>query len=220
VKGKLVVITGPIFSGKTKEMLRLVKRAELAKKRVLAFKCSMDGVDTRFFIMSHNGISLPCIPLPAWISEETIDVYAPDIWTRADFYAFDNAHLFGEGIVRICEQLRGLGKEVIVSGRDLDCNGCPLGFMPILMSLADEVTKLAAVCTICGEPATRTKRIEEGGRELYEPRCLMHWTSLKERPPILLNNPASFPPSFLPSSQGLSHEDEEHLGETPIFLLR
>jgi thymidine kinase len=175
MKGKLVVITGPIYSGKTDEMLRLMKRAELEKKRVLAFKCSMDGVNTRFFIMGHNGVSLPCIPLPAWISEETIDIYAPHVWTRADFYAFDEAHLFREGIVGICERLRSLGKEVIVSGRDLDWDGHPSGFMPVLMSLADEVIKLAAVCTMCGEPATRTKRI---GASREEPRCLMHWMDL------------------------------------------
>ena len=168
----------------------------------------MDGVDIMFFIMSHTGISLPCIPLPAWISEETIGVYAPNIWDRADFYAFDEAHLFEEGIVGICEQLRGLGKEVIVSGRDLDCNECPSWFMPILSNKArGGLHHMRGACN--------TDEKNRGRREL--PNAL-DGPSLRERPPSLLDN--SFLSLFLPSPQGLSYKDEEHLGETPIFFLR
>jgi thymidine kinase len=178
MKGKLEVVTGPIFSGKTEEIFRLVKRAELEGKKVLVFKCCIDSKDPRYFLVSHGGRSLPCVPLPSWISTETIEEHVPGIWGRADVYVFDEAHLFGEGIVEICEELVGQGKKVLVAGRDLDPNGRPFGPMSTLMSLADEVKKLAAVCTVCGDPATRTQRIKEGvpGRTgLFEPRCLAHW---------------------------------------------
>jgi thymidine kinase len=178
MKGKLEVVTGPIFSGKTEEIFKLVRRAELEGKRVLVFKCCADEDTSRLFLVSHSGRSLPCIPLPDWVTTKTIEDHVPGIWTRADLYAFDETHLFGEGIVGICEELVSLGKEVLVAGRDLDPNGRPFGPMPTLMSLADEVRKLAAVCTVCGESATRTRRIRElklGGKEIFEPRCLVHW---------------------------------------------
>lgn len=179
-----------MFSGKTEELLRRVERARIARKEVLLLK---PEVDTRYAlgqVVTHYGRSLPCCRLPTDISWDGFcQVLSDPGLSNADVYAFDEAHFFGPAFPGLCEELVGRGKRVIVAGLDLNFRGEPFGPMPELLSLADEVVKLAAVCTVCGEPATRSQRLVDGkpvtagpevligGLESYEPRCREHFLS-------------------------------------------
>ena len=179
MSGRLEVVAGCMFSGKTEELLRRVERARIARKEVLLFK---PEIDTRYAteeVVTHYGRSLPCRRLPA-------DVF-PALIGTADVVAFDEAHFFGQHFPAWCERLVSSGKRGIVAGLDLNFRGEPFGPMPALMALADEALKLSAVCTICGEPAIRSQRLMHGqpviggqevligGLESYEPRCRIHF---------------------------------------------
>lgn len=186
--GRLEVITGPMFAGKTEELLRRVERARIAKKTVLLFKPEIDLRYSATEVVTHNGRRLPCHLLP-------VSVNLADFKTRlsleelasAEVFAFDEAHFFGPAFPEICEALVAHGKRVIVAGLDLNFRAEPFGPVPVLMALADEVVKLTAVCTVCGAPATRTQRLIGGkpalagpevligGLETYEPRCREHF---------------------------------------------
>jgi thymidine kinase len=185
--GKLEVITGPMFAGKSEELLRRVKRAEIAKKSVIIFKPEIDIRYSRVEIVSHSGERRLAIPIPPQISFEQLIERYPQI-KEAEVVAFDEAQFFGPQFPEICERLVKEGKRVIVAGLDLNFKGEPFGPMPILLALADEVSKLTAICTVCGEPATRTQRLINGkpapknspeiligGAETYEARCRKHW---------------------------------------------
>jgi thymidine kinase len=181
--GKLEVITGCMFAGKTEELLRRVERARIAKKRVLLFKPTLDTRYSKEEVVTHYGRSLPCHRLPPGASLEELEGLVGDELATADVVAFDEAHFFGEGFSALCEALVARGKRVIVAGLDLNFRGEPFGPMPELLALADEVLKLQAVCVVCGKPATRSQRLIDGkparegpeiligGLESYEARC-------------------------------------------------
>lgn len=181
--GKLEVITGCMFAGKTEELLRRVERARIAKKQVLLCKPDLDTRYSEREVVTHYGRSLPCLRLPTEVSLAELERLAGDELGKADVVAFDEAHFFGTGFPRLCEELVGRGKRVIVAGLDLNFRAEPFGTMPELLALADEVTKLQAVCVVCGKPATRTQRLVDGkparegpeiligGLESYEARC-------------------------------------------------
>lgn len=186
--GRLEVITGPMFAGKTEELLRRVERARIARKKVLLFKPEIDVRYSATEVVTHNGRHLPCIPLPVSLDEGGFFARVPpEQFQAAEVFAFDEAHFFGPSFPGICEALVAQGKRVIVAGLDLNFRAEPFGPMPALLALADEVLKLAAVCTICGAPATRTQRLVGGkpalagpevligGLETYEPRCREHF---------------------------------------------
>lgn len=169
--GKLTVIAGPMFSGKTEELVRLLMRAQIAKKSVAVFKPDIDVRYGSQVIMSHSGYSYQqAVP----ISNNS----APLAAKGNTLIAFDEAQFFESWIVDTVMTLVGTGSQVIVAGLDKDYTGKPFGFMPQLLALADHVTKLTAVCMLCGQDATmtyRTRKIDDtilvGGSESYEARC-------------------------------------------------
>jgi thymidine kinase len=176
--GWIEVICGSMFSGKTEELIRRLRRAQIAKQEVQVFK---PAIDTRFAdreVTSHNGIQIEAIPVQntAQISEIL----------RADtnVVAIDEAQFFEDEIVRLCETLADQGLRVIVAGLDMDFRGEPFGPMPALMARSEQVHKLQAICVECGGPASRTQRLIEGkpaayddpvilvgASEVYEARC-------------------------------------------------
>lgn len=188
--GWLDVITGPMFSGKTEELIRRLRRALIARRQVQVFKPALDqryGVNR---IRSHNGSSLKAIPVER--ARDILRLLASD----TQVVGIDEAQFFDEEIVQVANQLAQQGLWVIVAGLDTDFRGEPFGPMPQLMALADDVIKLRAVCMVCGRPAIRSQRLINGrparyddpivvlgAEELYEPRCREHHVVLRDPAP-------------------------------------
>ncbi len=188
--GRLEVIAGPMFAGKTEELLRRVERARIARKTVLLFKPEIDVRYSATEVVTHNGRRLPCRLLPVSLDLSGFKEHlSPEELASVEVFAFDEAHFFGASFPEICEDLVAQGKRVIVAGLDLNFRAEPFGPIPVLLALADEVVKLTAVCTVCGAPATRTQRLVGGkpalagpevllgGLEIYEPRCREHFVA-------------------------------------------
>lgn len=160
--GWIEVICGSMFSGKTEELIRRVRRAQIARQRVQVFKHSLDARYAQREVASHNGLQLEAIPvenaaqLRALIAPETTVV------------AIDEGQFFDEGLVGLCEELADRGLRVIVAGLDLDFRGEPFGPMPQLMARAERVDKLQAICVVCGGPASRTQRLINGQPAAYD----------------------------------------------------
>ncbi len=182
-QGRLEVIAGCMFSGKTEELLRLVERERIAKKRLLLLK---PGNETRYSkeeVVTHYGRSYPCSRVPQDVSYAAIIQIIGDDLVNAQVVGFDDAQFFGNAFPEICKGLALSGKRVIVAGLDNNFRGEPFGPMPILLALADDVKKLAAICVRCGQSATRTQRMVNGeparggpevlvgGQDSYEARC-------------------------------------------------
>lgn len=169
--GWIEVIAGCMFSGKTEELIRRLRRAEIAKQKVLVFK---PRIDTRFSakaIVSHSDQSLPSL-----LVDNPDDI----LKLAADYHVVgvDEAQFFGAGIVDICNTLANQGKRVIVAGLDQDYRGVPFEPMPQLLSIAEYITKTLAICVVCGNPADKTQRkthsserVVVGASEIYEARC-------------------------------------------------
>lgn len=174
----LEVIVGSMFSGKSEELIRRVKRAVIARRTVQVFKPSIDdryGVEV---VRSHDGGSFVARPVRA--SGEILELVSPD----ATVVGVDEVQFFDPGIVDIVRSLVASSRRVICAGLDLDFRGEPFGPVPVLLALAERVDKLEAICVVCGEPATRTQRIVNGvpafyddpiivigAKETYEARC-------------------------------------------------
>jgi thymidine kinase len=166
-----------MFSGKTEELIRRLRRAQIAKQRVAIFK---PLIDTRFSdnrIVSHSGISLPSITVA---TATQIRDHAQDV----DVIGIDEAQFYDSELVAICEHLADRGHRVIVAGLDQDYLGQPFGPMPQLLAVAEYITKTLAICMVCGNPANRTQRVarrEErvlvGAEDSYEARCRNCWTT-------------------------------------------
>lgn len=179
--GQIEVICGSMFSGKTEELIRRVRRASIAKQKVQVFK---PDLDTRYSIQrvtSHNGQDFEAIPVKD--SADLLAHIAPD----TTVVAIDEAQFFDPGLVRVTDQLADNGVRVIIAGLDMDFRGEPFGPMPALLCRADEVLKLHAICMVCGESASRTQRLVNGkparyddpiilvgASEAYEARCREH----------------------------------------------
>jgi thymidine kinase len=169
--GWIEVICGSMFSGKTEELIRRLKRVHIANLRARIFK---PAVDTRFHaenIVSHDEQSIPSTPVT---HSSQIGAMSSDV----DVVGVDEAQFFDDEITAVCETLANRGVRVIVAGLDMDYTGSPFGPMPELLSIADYVTKLHAICMRCGSIAHYSyRRKEEGGqlmlgeKDLYEPRC-------------------------------------------------
>ena len=169
--GYIEVICGPMFSGKTEELIRRIKKADFTKKKVIVFKPEIDKRYSNDFIVSHNDEKIKCVRIK---NIEEINKYLD-----SDIFAFDETQFFNQKIVDICLNLIKDGKRVIIAGLDRDSNAKPFGPMPDILAHADYVTKLNAVCTQCGDVATfsyRTvkdnKQILVGESEKYEARCV------------------------------------------------
>ena len=179
--GSIEVITGSMFCGKTEELIRRLRRATIAKQKVQVFKPKIDNRYAEEKVTSHTGANFDALPIGR----------AADILIHMDqdttVIAIDEAQFFDNEIVQITQQLADRGIRVIAAGLDMDFRGEPFGPMPILMSQAEEVSKLHAICIICGEEASRTQRLVDdhparyddpvvivGASELYEARCREH----------------------------------------------
>jgi thymidine kinase len=176
--GSLTVITGSMFSGKTEELIRRLRRALYARQRVQVFKHALETRSELTEIRTHSGALHEAVAVP------TSDELLERVERTADVVAVEEAQFFDEGIVSVCRRLAGSGYEVIVAGLDVDFRGRPFGPMPILLAEADEVVKLRAICARCGRDASRSQRLIDGepapasaptilvgAQESYEARC-------------------------------------------------
>ncbi len=177
-RGSLEVICGGMFSGKTEELVRRVRRARIARQMVQVFKPAIDTRYTAEAIQSHNGLGVEAVPIQT--ASELLTLLKPE----TTVVAIDEVQFFGWEITEICQQLADRGLRVIVAGLDMDFRGEPFGPMPVLMAQAEEIDKLQAICVVCGAPASRTQRLIDGrpamyddpvilvgGSESYEARC-------------------------------------------------
>ncbi len=169
--GSIEVVCGSMFSGKTEELIRRVKRAQIARQKIVIFKPTIDIRYSREDVVSHNQTAIQAVPVE---HSRLIMRMSKD----AEVVAIDEAQFFDEGIVDVCNQLADLGKRVIIAGLDMDYLGHPFGPMPQLLSIADEVTKTRAICMRCGRLATFSYRIAEndqqvmlGEKQEYMPLC-------------------------------------------------
>ena len=170
--GGIEVIVGSMFSGKTEELIRRVKRALFARQKVQAFKPRIDNRYHATKIVSHGAISIEAVAVA------TSDSLIGRIEAGTQVVAIDEAQFFDRGIVEVCERLANEGRRVLVAGLDQDYLGRPFAPMPELMAIAEDVTKVRAVCAMCGRPASRSQRIVSasatvlvGGVDTYEARC-------------------------------------------------
>jgi thymidine kinase len=185
-RGCIEVVCGSMFSGKTEELIRRVKRARLAKQRVLLFKPRIDNRYDDVKVVSHEGLKAEATPVSTSaelfaIVEQVGAGSGPrpdDTTSQPHVVGIDEAQFFDDGVVAVAERLANAGIRVICAGLDQDFRGQPFGPMPALMSIAEYVTKLHAVCTRCGAAACRSQRLIGmegqlfvGGAADYEPRC-------------------------------------------------
>lgn len=174
--GWIEVITGVMFSGKSEELIKRIRRAQIARRRVQIFK---HGIDDRYDasnIVSHSQQSLPGVAVAD--AAEILNL----VDDRTELVAIDEGQFFGEELVEVATRLANLGKRVVVAGLDLDYRGLPFGPMPQLMCRAEYVTKQLAICMTCGDPANFTQRLTGdtqqvvvGATETYEARCRAHF---------------------------------------------
>lgn len=177
-KGSIELICGSMFSGKTEELIRRIRRAIIAKQSVQVFK---PAIDKRFHVQqvtSHNGIGVDAYPV-----EDSTQILR-QIDSKTTVVAIDEVQFFDDGVIEICETLADKGMRVICAGLDMDFRGEPFGPMPLIMARAEDVLKLHAICVICGDEASRTQRLIDGrpaafndpvvlvgASEVYEARC-------------------------------------------------
>jgi thymidine kinase len=177
--GWIEVVTGVMFSGKSEELIRRVRRALIARKRVQLFKSSLDdryaGVG---HISSHDGSGVQAVPIRSSLELARLAHPATQV------FGIDEVQFLDDGVVEVLDMLADRGARVIVAGTDMDFRGEPFGPMPRLLTVAETVDKLHAICVVCGNPATRNQRlvdglpapydaptIQVGGAESYEARC-------------------------------------------------
>ncbi len=170
-RGWIEVICGSMFSGKTEELIRRLKRAKIANLKVEIFKPSIDIRYDELKIVSHDENAIQSTPID---TSQTLLLMAQDV----DVVGIDEAQFFDDEIANVCDELALRGIRVIVAGLDMDYTGKPFGQMPFLLAKADYITKLHAICVKCGNIANYSYRIipnEEqvmlGAKNVYEPRC-------------------------------------------------
>ncbi|NJE49953.1 MULTISPECIES: thymidine kinase [unclassified Thermococcus] len=185
-EGFLEVITGPMFAGKTSELIKRIERQAYAKRKVALFKPSIDDRYSRSDVVAHNGLRYRAYVVPT--SEEGVERIVE--LTRKegfDVIGIDEVQFFPMGIVDALNELADDGVYVIASGLNLDFKAEPFPVMKELLVRADNIVYLTAVCTVCGRPATRSQRLIDGkpaprdspvimvgGKESYEARCRLH----------------------------------------------
>jgi thymidine kinase len=176
--GWVEVVCGSMFSGKTEELIRRVRRAQIARQKVQVFKPAIDTRYNKAQVTSHNGVQVQAVPVKG-----TAQLRA-QIEPDTTVVALDEAQFFDGDVVALCDELAARGVRVIVAGLDMDFRGEPFGPMPDLMARAERVDKLQAICVTCGGPASRTQRLINGqpaayddpvilvgASEVYEARC-------------------------------------------------
>ncbi len=175
--GWIEIITGPMFSGKSEELIRRLRRAKFAKQYIAVFKPEVDNRDGLTRIASRANSEFPAHPIPT--SGTRASVYGN--MTQPGIVAFDEVQFFGPDIVDTVEELANGGCRVICAGLNQTLHG-PFGSMPTLLSMADEITVLTAICTVCGAPATKTQNLVAlhdgpniGGEDKFTARCRQHY---------------------------------------------
>jgi len=170
--GWIEVVVGPMYSGKSEELMRRLRRAEIARQRVQIFKPVIDQRYSTSGIVSHSGLEL------ASDLVRTAEEILEKLESRTEVVGIDEGQFLGEGLIDVCTKMADLGKRVIVTGLDTDFMGRPFEPMPRLLAVAEEITKLLAICVRCGNPAVHTQRLvasEElivvGAGGMYEARC-------------------------------------------------
>ena len=174
--GGIEVVCGPMFSGKTEELIRRVKRAQIAKQRVQIFKPAIDVRYDETKVVSHSSQAIQSEPV-----EKATDILIR-LKDTTRIVAIDEIQFFDEEIVKVVEKLANRGYRVICAGLDLDYRAVPFGPMPMLLAIADSVQKIQAICTVCGAPATRSQRLSDikdkvllGETDSYDARCRAHY---------------------------------------------
>ena len=169
--GRIEVVCGSMFSGKTEELIRRMRRAKFAKQNVEIFKPAIDTRYSEEDVVSHDHTSIPSTPIT---SSSQILLMSSEV----DVVGVDEAQFFDESIVDVCRELANRGVRVIVAGLDMDFLGKPFGPMPALMAIAEYVDKVHAICVHCGNPAQHSHRLAKneklvmlGEKDTYEPVC-------------------------------------------------
>jgi len=170
-KGAIEVICGSMFSGKTEELLRRLKRVELANIKFVVFKPDIDKRYDKKKIVSHDKNNIRAIPI-----KNANEILA--LIKNANVVGIDEAQFFDSRLISICNKLANSGIRVVISGLDMDSNGKPFGIMPSLLAIAEKITKVHAICVACGEDANYSFRINEnsqliniGEKDKYRPLC-------------------------------------------------
>lgn len=183
-RGWIEVICGSMFSGKTEELIRRLKRARIARQRVEIFKPALDNRFAETAVVSHDENAIPSIVVD---TADQILLLAGD----AEVIGIDEGQFFGTELVAVCESLARDGRRVLVAGLDQDFRGVPFEPIPQLMAVAEYVTKLHAICVVCGAPANHSQRLTDaagqvlvGAKEAYEPRCRLHFEVRKAAPSL------------------------------------
>ena len=170
-RGRIEVICGSMFSGKTEELIRRLKRAKFARQKVEIFKPALDTRYSDVEVVSHDSNHITSTPIE---SSASILLLASDV----DVVGIDEAQFFDSELVEVCNELASRGVRVIIAGLDMDFRCQPFGPMPALMAVADSVTKVHAICVKCGSPANHSHRLSKsnelvvlGETDIYEPLC-------------------------------------------------
>ena len=170
-RGRIEVICGSMFSGKTEELIRRLKRAKIARQTVEIFKPAIDTRYSEVEVVSHDSNSIPSTPVD---SSSSLLLLAQN----AQVIGIDEAQFFDEGLVDVCNQLANEGKRVIIAGLDMDFKGVPFGPMPALCAVAESVSKVHAICVRCGDLAHHSHRLTSddkqvllGAQDTYQPIC-------------------------------------------------
>ena len=169
--GCIEVICGSMFSGKTEELIRRLKRAQFAKQKIEIFKPTIDKRYSDLDVVSHDSTTIPCTPIKTPSRMLTV---APDV----QVVGIDEAQFFDESIIEVAQTLANRGVRVIIAGLDTDYLGKPFGPMPGLMAIAEDVQKVHAICVRCGNLANHSHRLSAskklvvlGEKDVYEPLC-------------------------------------------------
>lgn len=170
--GSIEVIVGSMFSGKTEELIRLLRRAQYARQNIQVFKPHIDNRYSEDHVSSHNKLMMASIQIT-----HAIEIFQ-HLKSGTQVIGIDEGQFFDEELVAVCDELANRGLRVLVAGLDVDWKGEPFHPMPALMAIAEEVHKLHAVCVVCGHPASRTQRLTAedakvlvGAGKEYEARC-------------------------------------------------
>jgi len=191
--GWIEVVVGPMYSGKSEELIRRLRRAQIARQKIQVFKPAIDNRYSIDEVVSHNGEKIQ-----GQVIRDSEEIYKL-LNDETEVVGIDEVQFMDEGIIDICRTLADKGLRVIVAGLDMDFKGEPFGVAPSIMAIAEFVDKLTAVCMVCGNPANRTQRLINGkpasyseptilvgATESYEARCRKHHSVPKEEKEVAI----------------------------------
>ena len=229
IPGVLEVITGPMFSGKSEELIRRLKRARIARQRVACYKPDIDLRYHRTAIASHSAQTHEAVTVAnIELLRESLYPQLADV----EVIGIDEVQFLDSGIIPLAAELVALGKRVILAGLDMTFNAEPFGPVPALMALADKVTKLSAVCMVCGQSAIHTQRLGQsqelvvvGASGLYEARCRAHFHPFMDEQGseqlelTALPAPEQITEARMAEEQITEEQMGEELGPSPMLAL-